>query len=52
MSSRSAYLADQEILSGSKALKGKKAIETVQRNYDRTTISRAIISGNRKKARR
>ena len=52
MSSRSAYLADQEMLSGSKALKGTKAIETVQRNYDRTTISRAIISGNRKKARR
>ena len=52
MGSRSAYLRDQEVLSGSKALKGKKAIEAVQRNYDRTTISRAIISGNRRKARR
>lgn len=47
--SRSAYLQDQEILSGSKALKGQAAIKAVQRNYDRTTISRAIISGRRKK---
>lgn len=47
--SRSAYLRDQEILSGSKALKGRAAIEAVQKNYDRTTISRAIISGNRRR---
>lgn len=49
MNSRYAYLCDQEILSGSKALKGKAAIKAVQQNYDRTTISRAIISGNRRK---
>lgn len=52
LSSRSAYLHDQEVISGSKALKGKAAIKAAQRNYDRTTISRAIISGNRKKAGR
>lgn len=52
MTSRSAYLYDQEVISGSKALKGKAAIKAAQRNYDRTTISRAIISGNRKKVGR
>lgn len=52
MTSRSAYLYDQEVISGSRALKGKAAIRAAQRNYDRTTISRAIISGNRKKVGR
>lgn len=52
VTSRSAYLHDQEVISGSRALKGKAAIKAAQRNYDRTTISRAIISGNRKKVRR
>ena len=50
-SSRSAYLHDQRVISGSKALKGKAAIRAVQENYDRTSISRAIISGNRKARR-
>lgn len=52
MTSRSAYLYDQEVISGSRALKGKAAIKAAQQNYDRTTISRAIISGNRKRGRR
>lgn len=47
--SRSAYLHDQQVISGSKALKGKAAIKAAQRNYDRSTISRAIISSNRRK---
>ena len=50
-SSRSAYLHDQAVISGSKALKGKAAIRAVQENYDRTSISRAIISSNRKARR-
>ena len=49
--SRSAYLHDQRVISGSKSLKGKAAIRAVQQNYDRTSISRAIISGNRKARR-
>ena len=49
--SRSAYLHDQRVISGSKALKGKAAIRAVERSYDRTSISRAIISGNRKAGR-
>jgi hypothetical protein len=47
-SSRSAYLHDQATVSGSKALKGKAAIRAAERNYDRTSISRAILSSNRK----
>ncbi len=47
--SRSAYLRDQQVISGSKALKGKAAIKAAQKNYDRSTISRAIISSNRRK---
>ena len=47
-SSRAAYLHDQETVSGSKALKGKAAIRAAERNYDRTSISRAILSSNRK----
>ena len=46
--SRSAYLHDQSLLSDSKALKGKAAIKAVESNYDRTSISRAILSANRK----
>lgn len=48
-SSRCAYLHDQSVISGSKALKGKAAIRAVQENYDRTSISRAIISSNRRR---
>lgn len=51
ISSRSAYLHDQQVISGSRALKGKAAIKAVQDSYDRTSISRAIISGNRKGGR-
>lgn len=47
-SSRGAYLHDQDVLSRSKALKGKAAIRAVEENYERTSISRAIISANRK----
>ena len=47
-SSRAAYLHDQETVSGSRALKGKAAIRAAERNYDRTSISRAILSSNRK----
>ena len=50
-SSRGAYLHDQEVLSNSKALKGKAAIRAVEENYERTSISRAIISANRRKKR-
>ena len=48
-SSRAAYLHDQSIISHSKALKGKKAVQAVQETYDKTSISRAIISSNAKK---
>ena len=48
-SSRGAYLHDQDVLSRSKALKGKAAIRAVEENYERTSISRAIISANRRK---
>jgi len=47
-SSRSAYLRDQEIISDGKSLKGKAAIKAAEDNFDRTSISRAIISSNRK----
>ena len=47
-SSRSAYLHDQQTVSNSKALKGKAAIRAAERSYDRTSISRAILSSNRK----
>lgn len=50
-SSRAAYLHDQDVLSKSKALKGKAAIRAVEENYERTSISRAIISANRRKKR-
>ena len=50
-SSRGAYLHDQDVLSRSKALKGKAAIRAVEENYERTSISRAIISANRRKKR-
>ena len=50
-SSRGAYLHDQDVLSKSKALKGKAAIRAVEENYERTSISRAIISANRRKKR-
>jgi len=50
-SSRAAYLHDQEVISGSRALKGKAAVKAAQERYDRTTISRALISGNRKARR-
>lgn len=46
--SRGAYLHDQEVISRSKALKGKAAIKAVEENYERTSISRAIITANRK----
>lgn len=48
-SSRSAYLRDQEIISEGRALKGRAAIKAAEANYDRTSISRAIISSNRRK---
>ena len=47
-SARSAYLRDQQTVSNSKALKGKAAIRAAERSYDRTSISRAILSSNRK----
>ena len=47
-SSRAAYLHDQEVISGSKALKGRAAVKATERNYERTSISRAIMSSNRK----
>lgn len=47
-SARGAYLHDQAVLSGSKALKGKAAMKALEENYNRTSISRAIISANRK----
>ena len=47
-SSRAAYLHDQEVISGSKALKGRAAVKAAERNYERTSISRAIMSSNRK----
>lgn len=50
-SSRGAYLHDQDVLSRSRALKGKAAIRAVEENYERTSISRAIISANRRKKR-
>ena len=46
--SRAAYLHDQEVISGSKALKGRAAVKAAERNYERTSISRAIMSSNRK----
>lgn len=49
---RKAYLKDQKTVSGSKALKGRAAIEAAERSYDRSTISRAVISGNAKRRRR
>lgn len=49
---RAAYLHDQDVVSGSRALKGKAAIRAAERNYDRTSISRAVISGNLKRRRR
>ena len=49
--SRAAYLQDQLIVSRSRALKGKAAIKAAEQSYDRTTISRAIISANTKKKR-
>lgn len=52
MDGRTAYLHDQAIISRSKALKGKAAIKAAERNYDRSTISRAVISGNAKKRRK
>ena len=48
---RHAYLHDQEVISRSRALKGKAAIRAVEENYDRTSISRAIISANRRRGR-
>lgn len=50
--SRAAYIQDQLIVSRSRALKGQAAIKAAEQNYDRTTISRAVISGNLKKKRR
>ncbi len=47
-SSRAAYLHDREVVSGSKALKGRAAIKAAERNYASTSISRAIISSNRR----
>lgn len=48
-SPRASYLHDQRVISRSKALKGKAAIRAAEQNYERTSISRAIISGNRKR---
>ncbi len=52
MDPRAAYLRDQRIISGSRALKGKEAILAAQQNFERSSISRAIISANRKRGRR
>ncbi len=49
---RSAYLRDQELISRSKALKGKAAVRAARESYDRTSISRAIISSNRRGRRK
>ncbi len=48
---RAAYLRDQEIISGSRALKGRAAVRAAQENYARSSISRAIISANRRPRR-
>lgn len=50
--SRSAYLHDQAVISRSRALKGQAAIRAAERSFDRSTISRAIISSNAKRRRR
>ncbi|MBR4504217.1 MAG: hypothetical protein IKP20_04520 [Candidatus Methanomethylophilaceae archaeon] len=49
---RSAYMRDQMVISGSKALKGEAAVRAARESYDRTSISRAIISSNRRRSRR
>lgn len=49
---RQAYLKDQRSVSGSKALKGRAAIRAAEQGYDKSTISRAVISGNAKRRRR
>ena len=51
-SSRAAYLHDQRVVSGSKALKGRAAVKAAERNYAATSISRAIISSNKKRGKR
>lgn len=51
-SSRAAYLHDQKVVSGSRALKGRAAVKAAERNYNATSISRAIISSNRKKGKK
>lgn len=48
---RKAYLHDRKVISGSKALKGKAAKKAVEKNYESTSISRAIISANKRKRR-
>lgn len=49
MDARTAYLRDQRIVSGSRALKGKAAVKAAEMNYDKTSISRAIVTSNKKR---
>ncbi|MBE6526314.1 MAG: hypothetical protein E7Z63_00880 [Thermoplasmata archaeon] len=51
MDSREAYLRDQDLISQGRALKGKAAIRAAQRNFDKSCISRAVISSNKKAKR-
>lgn len=51
MDSRTAYLRDQAVISRSRALKGQAAIKAAERNFDRTTISRAIITSKDRRRR-
>lgn len=46
-----AYLHDQRTISGSKAMKGRKAIKAAEEKYNQTCISRAIIASSSKKRR-
>ena len=52
ISSRSAYLYDQKMVSNSRAMKGQRAIRAAERNYERASISQAVISANKKKRNR
>jgi hypothetical protein len=45
-------MRDQRLISGSKALKGEAAVRAARESYDRTSISRAIISSNRRGRRK
>jgi len=52
MNPKNSYLHDQKTVSGSRALKGRKAVRAAEENYDRCCISRAIIASSSKKRSR